>query len=127
MTLNKKYLIFLLLIPFFGCAQDFDPNSEITTEQLKKNLETDSTLVILDVRTKPELTGPLGSISGIIHIPLQELNQRLDELEPYKNENIAIICRSGNRSGVATKMLKSQGFKAKNVLGGMIAWNKISN
>jgi rhodanese-related sulfurtransferase len=97
----------------------------MTVETLKQQLENDSTLVLVDVRTEPELTGPLGHIPGIIHIPLQELNERFTELETYKNQPIAIICRSGNRSSVATKLLVEKGFKVKNVLGGMKAWNKM--
>lgn len=124
--MNKLFLLFnlLFILPLLSCAQ-VDEENTITVEELKQQLETDSTLVLVDVRTDPELTGPLGHIPGIIHIPLQELNERFTELEAYKNQPIAIICRSGNRSGVATKLLLEKGFKVKNVAGGMKAWNKI--
>jgi len=83
-------------------------------------MKNDSTLIILDVRTPVELIGPLGKIEGVINIPVQELESRLNELSVYKSNNIAIICRSGNRSGFATTILQAHGYKAKNVLGGMI-------
>lgn len=100
--------------------QDFS----ITTNELKTQMESDTNLVILDVRTPQELIGELGQIEGIINIPVQILADHLGELEKYKDKNIAVICRSGNRSVYATKLLLENGFKAKNVLGGMIAYNR---
>jgi len=53
-------------------------------------------------------------------IPLGHLPGRLDELE---NEDVHLmVCRIGVRSGNATFLLKSQGFKAINMEGGMISW-----
>ncbi|MCB0749784.1 MAG: rhodanese-like domain-containing protein, partial [Ignavibacteriae bacterium] len=66
----------------------------------------------------------LGQIKGVINIPVQVLSQRINELDKYKDKNIAVICRSGNRSVMATKIMQAKGFKAKNVLGGMQAYNK---
>jgi len=78
---------------------------------------------ILDVRTLPEYDGPLGHIEGSTLIPVQELETRLAELEPYRDQELIVVCRSGNRSRRATKLLNSYGFKAINMLGGMKAWN----
>jgi len=100
--------------------QDFS----ITTNELKSLMESDTNLVILDVRTPQELLSELGQIEGVINIPVQILADHLSELEKYKNKNIAVICRSGNRSVYATQILLENGFKAKNVLGGMIEYNK---
>lgn len=122
---NRLIKIFavLILIPFIGCAQTSDENN-MTVKELQQQMETDSSLVVLDVRTVPELSGPLGKIDGIINIPVQELDRRMSELDEYKDQPIAVICRSGNRSVIATNMLKKNGFNAKNVLGGMKAWNR---
>ncbi|MBC8346479.1 MAG: rhodanese-like domain-containing protein [Candidatus Marinimicrobia bacterium] len=78
---------------------------------------------MVDVRTPGEYDGKLGHIDGAILIPLNELPQRLNELEDYKSEEIIMVCRSGNRSGKATKLLINNGFNAKNMVGGMIRWN----
>lgn len=115
-------LIVLFILPLVGCAQQNSENS-MSISELKQAMQTDSTIVLLDVRTPAELTGPLGKIETAINIPLQELNSRVKELNKYKNNPIAVICRSGNRSEVATKFLLERGFKAKNVLGGMRAYN----
>lgn len=78
--------------------------------------------IILDVRTPQEYVGPLGHVEGSILIPLQELEMRLEELNQYKSEEIIVICRSGNRSGKATALLRNKGFNALNMLGGMLKW-----
>jgi rhodanese-related sulfurtransferase len=45
----------------------------------------------------------------------------------YKDKEIAVICRSGNRSHYATEALNKNGFNAKNVLGGMLEYNRIKS
>lgn len=121
--MTKGRLIMLLsifnFINFLGRAQQ-NTDSTITIEQLKLQMKSDSALVILDVRTPAELVGPLGKIERVINIPIQELQDRIDELEKYKDKEIAVICRSGNRSNTGTRILRENGYKAKNVLGGMI-------
>ena len=123
-----KGKIFMILsvfsfINFLGCAQQ-DKDSTITVQDLRKLIKDDSTLVILDVRAPAELVGPLGKIDNVINIPIQHLDQRIGELEKYKDREIAVICRSGNRSNTGTRILRENGFNAKNVLGGMIEYNR---
>lgn len=54
---------------------------------------------------------------------MQELNDRLKELEKYKNIKIIVYCRSGNRSEIATKILNKNGFYAVNLKGGINEWS----
>ena len=63
-----------------------------------------------------------GAIPNTDCIPLQEIGQRLSELNDYKDKRIIVYCRSGNRSGKATKILKENGFAAVNLIGGMNSW-----
>lgn len=114
------------LMNFLGCAKQ-DKDSTMTVQDLKKLIKDDSTFVILDVRTPSELVGPLGKINEVINIPIQELESRIGELNKYKDKEIAVICRSGNRSNTGTKILRENGFNAKNVLGGMIVYRKQDN
>ena len=120
------FLSIFSFINFLGCAQQ-DKDSTITVQDLKKLMNDDSTLVILDVRTPAELAGSLGKIDSVINIPIQELAGRMNELEKYKDKQIAVICRSGNRSNTGTRILRENGYKAKNVLGGMIEYRKQIN
>lgn len=118
----------LLVVPLFlfsgvtGCAQE--KGRSMTVDELRKAAANDSSLVILDVRTPEELNGPLGHIKGVVNIPVQELESRISELEKYKNRPLAVICRSGHRSGIAQGILKKHGFNAVNVEGGMNAYRQ---
>jgi len=127
MIQKKSIFLLMLFISFssISCQSNNLPEDQnMTVADLKEAMKTDSNLVILDVRTPAELEGNLGKIEGAINIPVQVLNDRINELEDQKENNIAVICRSGNRSVTATKILNHNGFKAKNVIGGMIDFNK---
>ncbi len=116
--------MFLSALLFVSCAQNNGGNeNSITVDQLREMMKTDSNLVVLDVRTPQELADPsLGHIDGVLNIPVQELEQRIAELEPYKEKEIAVICRSGRRSSIATGILLKHGFNALNVEGGMLQY-----
>jgi len=81
-------------------------------------------MIILDVRTESELTGGLPKIDNAIHISVQELEKRYTELEKYKDKEIAVVCRTQNRSSVAADFLREKGFNAKSVSGGMMEYHK---
>tara|TARA_R110000850_G_scaffold277086_1_gene422331 strand:+ start:57898 stop:58179 length:282 start_codon:yes stop_codon:yes gene_type:complete len=66
---------------------------------------------IVDVRTNQEFSG--GHVSGSINIPLQELQNRVDEFKTLKTP-VLLCCASGNRSGIAAQFLSSQGFECIN-------------
>ena len=105
-----------------GFAQSND--STMSVSDLKERMKSDTTLIVLDVRTPEELVGPLGKLENVINIPVQVLEKRLHELDPYKEKHIAVICRTGNRSHFATLYLNQHGFKASNVLGGMVEYRQ---
>ena len=46
-------------------------------------------------------------------------------LEDYRDKKIIVYCRSGNRSGTATKILNENGFDAVNLIGGMNEWSGV--
>ena len=94
----------------------------ISPAEVKSLLDKKADVVLLDVRTPEEFDGPLGHIDNAILIPVQELEQRIGELEAYKDKEIIVYCRSGNRSRFGTKVLLNHGFKAKNMTGGMKGW-----
>jgi NADPH-dependent 2,4-dienoyl-CoA reductase/sulfur reductase-like enzyme/rhodanese-related sulfurtransferase len=72
---------------------------------------------LLDVRNPPELT--VEAVPGALNIPLPELRTRLDELP--RDREILVICRSAQRAYYATRILLQNGFKARNVAGGMLS------
>jgi rhodanese-related sulfurtransferase len=102
-------------------AQTYKLISPIETQGLAHQ---GSTVLLLDVRTPEEYNNDLGHVAGAMLIPVQELEKRMNELEPYKRKMIIAICRSGNRSGKAADLLTRHGFTAMNMAGGMIRWNE---
>ncbi|HED11433.1 MAG TPA: rhodanese-like domain-containing protein [Caldithrix abyssi] len=98
----------------------------ISPQEVKAKIENKEDIVLLDVRTPGEFNGPLGHIDNAILIPVQELGSRIDELAPYKDKEIIVYCRSGNRSRAATKILLKNGFNAVNMTRGMQGWNQLS-
>ena len=73
--------------------------------------DTENEPTIIDVRTPGEFMG--GHVAGSINIPLQEIQQRIDEVQ-LLHQPIILCCASGNRSGQATTYLKSQGINCEN-------------
>lgn len=108
---------------FAACGHGSEAQS-VSVEDLKAAIDAGKAPVIIDVRMPDELTGPLGALDSVINIPLQQLEQRLGEIEQYKSKEVFLICRSGNRSGKAAVMLKERGWHPVNVSGGMIAWRE---
>ncbi len=70
--------------------------------------------VILDVRTEAEHT--VQSIPGSLHVPLDSLRERLDEI-PHKKP-VIVYCAAGQRGYLATRLLNQCGFEAWNLAGG---------
>lgn len=98
-------------------------NNDITAEELKELLESDTKIVLVDVREDYEFEED--NLDGKL-IPLGELPDRLDELEEYKDQDIYIHCRSGARSARAKQYLEQSGFeKVHNVLGGILAYRDL--
>ena len=93
-------------------------NQSVTIEAKDAvNLFDNSDYYFLDLGTMSEHAD--GAIPNTDFISLQEIGQRLSELNDYKNKKIIVYCRSGIRSGKATKILKENGFDAVDLIGGM--------
>lgn len=92
----------------------------ISNEGLLEKL--DKNPVIIDVRDPKEFVA--GHIPNAQSIPLESLEDRLSELDPYRSEDVFIICRSGSRSESACHILSKNGFQhAINVSEGMRSWH----
>ena len=63
--------------------------------------------IVVDVRTPAEFKD--GHVKGSINLPLQTLNANLNKLK--KDQVIITCCRTGSRSGMAKRMLKTKGFE----------------
>jgi rhodanese-related sulfurtransferase len=73
---------------------------------------------VVDVRDPNEWEA--GHMDGALHIPQDDLAERLGELDP--DRPVVTVCRSGSRSARAARYLADQGLEAENLEGGMLAW-----
>jgi rhodanese-related sulfurtransferase len=93
-------------------------SKEIQPDEVKERLARDGKLLIIDVREPEEWA--VGHIPGARHIPLASIMNRYRELE--RSASYIVVCRSGNRSGLACELLEGLGFHVTNMLGGMSNW-----
>ena len=88
-----------------------------------KNLPRDGGVTLLDVRTSREYAG--GCVEGFRNIPVDELRERLGEIEPGKP--VYVICQSGLRSYIACRILAGYGYEVYNFAGGFRFYDAITN
>ena len=95
----------------------------ITTSELKERMSRGDKLNLIDVRVPVEHEE--FNIGGLL-FPLARIKAMdVDELEDFRNEELILYCRSGNRSGQACQILDMMGFAdTKNLQGGMLAWER---
>jgi len=100
-------------------AEDEAPYGDVSVEQAWGLIQSKPDLVVLDVRTVAEYDE--GHISGALNIPVQELEERLGELD--SSVEYLVYCRTGNRSSVAVQVLMAGGFdRVYHMNNGITAW-----
>nr|WP_295975622.1 rhodanese-like domain-containing protein [uncultured Bacillus sp.] len=91
---------------------------DVSVKQAKELIDNDE-VVVIDVRTQEEFNE--GHIPNARLIPVDEIDNKMEDLD--KDTSYLIVCRSGNRSATASKLLAKNGFNnMKNMKGGMNAW-----
>ncbi|MCI8812371.1 MAG: FAD-dependent oxidoreductase [Oscillibacter sp.] len=88
-----------------------------------KNLPRDGSVTLLDARTAEEYAG--GHIEGFRNIPVDELRERLGEIEAGKP--VYVICQSGLRSYIACRILAGYGYETYNFAGGFRFYDAVTN
>ncbi len=94
---------------------------QIEPAELRQRLETDHSLLLVDVRWPDEYQRE-GHIPHARLLPLVHLARRSNELPP--DRPLVLICRSGNRSQTACEQLAEQGFRVANLVGGILGWQQ---
>jgi uncharacterized membrane protein YdjX (TVP38/TMEM64 family)/rhodanese-related sulfurtransferase len=95
----------------------------LETDEFRRRRETEKDLLVLDVRTAEDFVGEQGHIDGAVNIPVEELQQRMDEIGSYIEQPVAIVCRTDKRSAKAALLLTEEGFADVRVVrGGMTKW-----
>jgi len=90
----------------------------ITPEELKQKISQGENLEIVDVREDEEVAE--GMIPGAKHIRMAEIPENVNYFD--KDKEYIFICRSGRRSESVCLFLQDQGYKVRNMVGGMLEW-----
>ena len=88
-----------------------------------ESLQNNENVTRLDTRTPMEYSR--GHVDGFINIPVDELRERIGELD--KNKPVYVICQSGLRSYIATRILMGNGFDTYNFAGGFRFYDAVHN
>lgn len=88
-----------------------------------ESLPMDGSVTLLDARTVGEYRR--GHIDGFLNIPVDDLRERLNELD--RSKPIYVICQSGLRSYIASRILEGNGFAAYNFSGGFRFYDTVIN
>ena len=94
---------------------------QITSTDLKQRLDNGDDIQVVDVREDYEVA--MGQIPNAIHIPLAQVLNRMDEIDPTRET--VVYCKMGGRSARAIDALQRSGFSGKliNLQGGIIGWS----
>lgn len=117
-------VVLLILFSISACGDGKTANEttyeQITTEQAKNIMDSETDYIILDVRTEEEFAD--GHIENATLIPYDEIADRAETELPDKDQLILVYCRSGNRSKKASQTLADLGYTNVKEFGGIIDW-----
>ena len=105
-------------VPHMAAAAESAPG-EITPRELARRIEADEDFQLIDVREPYEWQ--IGRIPGARLIPLGTLSAAMGTLD--SSRDIVVYCKSGQRSARATEHLRGAGFRAANLVGGILRWS----
>ena len=119
--MKKLIIILLALLVLAGCKGEKTMTYEqITQEEAKRIMDTQTDYVLLDTRTDEEFAQ--GHIEGAIMIPEYEITDKAESVIPDKDTLILVYCRSGRRSKIASMLLVELGYTNVKEFGGIIDW-----
>jgi rhodanese-related sulfurtransferase len=100
----------------------FGRSPEISPQELHHWLEEGQPVQLADARTSLEYQQ--GTIGAARHAPLSEMPRSLDRLGLDPAVPIVMLCLSGHRSIPGTRWLRSHGYQAYSLKGGILAWKR---
>ena len=116
-TLTLVCLALIISAPVAGCA------TNITREDLLKQLQSDAPPLVADVRSQSEYDRD--HVPGAVHIPFYSIGSGLKELGYPKTDPVVLYCEHGPRSGIAGISLYLSGYeKVYSLEGSMKGWRK---
>ncbi|TWT65186.1 rhodanese-like domain-containing protein [Allorhodopirellula solitaria] len=95
---------------------------EISVAQLDEMRQTDDAFILLDVREPHEYE--TAKIEGSRLLPMSELQARIEELLPHRDDHLVVQCHHGGRSMQVVQALRQAGFsRVQNLAGGIDQWS----
>ncbi len=124
-TITLCCLLLSLTLSLFACSAEELSYRQISSDEAKALMETESDYIILDVRRADEFVS--GHIKGALNLPNEEisgdeLTENITSLLPDQDQLILVYCRSGRRSKEAASKLASLGYTNITEFGGIIDW-----
>ena len=113
-------IVILALFSITACSGANATYEQISSQQAKNLMDTESDYIILDTRTEEEFAE--AHIPNAVLIPHNEIAQRAEKELPEKDQLILVYCRSGNRSKQASQVLADLGYTNVKEFGGIIDW-----
>ena len=123
--MKKLFILLLAAAIFAACGQTGKIVKEsvymnITAEEAKALMESETGYIILDVREQDEYDA--GHIPGAILIPYTRIEEEASEKLTDKDQLILVYCRSGRRSKIAADALMELGYTNIREFGGILDW-----
>ena len=123
--MKKLIFLFLAVMMLTACGQNTENNREaaymnITAEEAKQIMDSETGYIILDVRTQEEYDQ--GHIPGAIVISHEQIAEKAEEMLTDKDQLILVYCRSGRRSKLAAQILAELGYTNIKEFGGILDW-----
>ena len=121
----------LLFVAFFATLgmllftefQRFQSSASALSPYAATALMNEGDALLLDVRDDNEYKG--GHLMNARNFPVRKLDERMHEIEKYKERNVVLYCDNGMRTSRASSKLKKNGFvKLHTLRGGLAAWEK---
>ncbi|TNE80070.1 MAG: rhodanese-like domain-containing protein [Gammaproteobacteria bacterium] len=113
----------MVLIYLFAINERIKSGRPISVHAVTRMLNSDEA-VLLDVRDSKEFKA--GHIAGAVNIPQSKLQDKMSELERYREKIIIVADKVGQQAGAVGRKLQQQGFKVFRLTGGMMEWQNQS-
>jgi rhodanese-related sulfurtransferase len=109
-------VLFILLIRSEGARGGVALSPAQVTQLINKE-----DAAVIDIRAKDEFRK--GHLPNSINIPAREMQQRIAELDKFKDKPVILICKTGTTAGATGSLLAKAGFSKLNKLkGGILEW-----
>lgn len=127
--MKRIFCLAMVVVMMFACGcggatsapAEKSAYRQVSSDEARKMMETESGYIILDVRTQKEYAE--GHILKAICIPNETIDKEPPSLLPDKEQEIFVYCRSGRRSKEAAQKLADMGYKNIIEFGGIIDWH----